>query len=52
MRSLLDHEAPGHDGDDVGVLDGGQAMGDDDAGPSLSGFVQGCLHRLSKKTRT
>lgn len=48
MRSLLDHEAPGHDGDDVRVLNGGQAVGDDDAGPALSGFVQGILHRLSR----
>ncbi len=46
MRSFLDHKAPGHDGDDVRVLNGRQAMGDDDAGPTLSGFVQGLLHGL------
>lgn len=48
MRSLLHQEAPGHDGDNVGVLNGRQAMGDNDAGPALSGFIQGLLHRLSQ----
>lgn len=51
MRSFLHQEAPGHDGDNVRVLNGGQAMGDNDAGPSLSGFVQGVLHRLSRGTK-
>lgn len=54
VRSLLNHEASGHDGDDVRVLDGGQAVGDDDAGPALSGFVQGFLDGLpqtQKQTR-
>lgn len=46
VRSLLYHDAPGHDGDDVGVLDRGQAVGDDDARATLPGFVQGVLHRL------
>lgn len=46
VRSLLDHDAPGHDGDDVRVLDGGESMGDDDAGAAFSGFVQGFLHGL------
>lgn len=45
--SLLYHDAPGHDGDDVGVLNSGQAVGDHDAGASLPGFVQGLLHCLS-----
>lgn len=48
VGSLLNQDAPRHDGDDVRVLDGGQAMGDDDAGPALSGFVQGFLDGLSK----
>lgn len=39
VRSLLDHVASRHDGDDVRVLDGGQAVGDDDAGATFSGFV-------------
>lgn len=52
MGSLLDHDAPGHDGDDVGVLDGGQAVGDHDAGATLPGFVQGLLHCLSSETHT
>lgn len=47
MRSLLDHVASRHDGDDVRVLDGGQAVGDDDAGAALSGFVQRVLDRLA-----
>lgn len=46
VRPLLDDEAPRHDGDDVRVLNGGQAMGDDDAGATLPGFVQRLLHRL------
>lgn len=50
VRSLFYHDAPGHDGDDVGVLDRGQAVGDDDARASLPGFVQGVLHRLTWKT--
>ena len=49
VRPLLDHVAPGHDGDDVRVLDGGEAMCDDDAGPTFSGFVQRLLHCLSQK---
>ncbi len=48
VRSFLDHKASGHDGDNVRVLNGGQAMGDNDACPSLSGFVQGFLHCLSQ----
>lgn len=48
--SLLYHDAPGHNGDDVGVLDSGQAMGDNDAGATLPGFVQGLLHCLPSKT--
>lgn len=52
MRPLLDHEAPRHDGDDVRVLNGGQAMGDDDAGATLSGFVQRFLHRLPRGEKT
>lgn len=47
VGSLLDYVAPRHDGDDVRVLNGGQAMGDDDARPALSGSVQGVLHGLS-----
>lgn len=46
MRSFLNHKAPGHDSDNVRVLNGGQAMGDNDAGPALSGFVQRFLHGL------
>lgn len=45
--SLLYHDAPGHDSDDVGVLNSGQAVGDHDAGASFPGFVQGLLHCLS-----
>lgn len=52
VGSLLYHDAPGHDGDDVGVLDSGQAMGDNNAGATLPGFVQGVLHCLSSKTHT
>lgn len=47
VRSFLNHEAPGHDSDNVRVLNGGQTVSDDDAGPSLSGFVQRMLHGLS-----
>lgn len=47
VRSLLNHVASRHDGDDVRVLDGGQAVGDDDAGAALSGFVQRVLDRLA-----
>lgn len=50
MCSFLDHNASGHDGNDIRVLDGREAMGNDDAGPSLSGFVQGFLHSLSRDT--
>lgn len=49
MRSLLDHVASRHDGDDVRVLDGGQAVGDDDAGATLSGFIQSVLDRLAEE---
>ena len=52
MCSLLDDEAPGHDSDNVGVLNGGQAVGDNDAGSALSGFVQSLLHRLSRIKHT
>lgn len=46
VRALLDHDAPRHHGDDVGVLYGGEAVSDDDARPALPGFVQRVLHRL------
>lgn len=49
MRSLLDHVAPRHDGDDVRVLDGGQAVGDDDAGATFTGLVQSVLDRLAEE---
>lgn len=52
VGSLFYHDAPGHDGDDVGVLDSGQAMGNNNAGATLPGFVQGLLHCLSSKTHT
>lgn len=52
MGPLLYHDAPGHDGDDVGVLNSGQAMGNDDASATLPGFVQGLLHGLSSQTHT
>lgn len=51
MCSLLNHVASGHDSDDVGVLNGGQAVGDYDAGPALSSFVQSLLHRLWRVRR-
>ena len=46
MWSLFDDEAPGHNGDDVRVLDGGETVGDDDAGSALPRFIQRLLHRL------
>lgn len=48
VRSFLNQKAPGHDSDNVRLLNGRQAMGDNDAGPALSGFVQGLLHSLSR----
>lgn len=52
VRSLLDHVASRHDGDDVRVLDGGEAVGDDDAGATFSGFVQRVLDRLAGERET
>lgn len=49
VRSLLDHVASRHDGDDVRVLDGGQAVGDDDTGATFSCFVQCVLDRLAEE---
>lgn len=46
MSAPFNDESLWHHSDDVGVLDGGQAVGDDDAGAPFSGFVQCCLHSL------
>lgn len=46
MSSLFNDESLWHHSDDIGVLDGGQAVGDDNAGAPFSGFVQSCLHSL------
>lgn len=49
MIAFFNQEAPGHDSDDVRVLDGGEAMGDDNAGTAFSSFVQGFLYDLRPK---
>jgi len=46
MRAPFNDESLRHHGDDVGVLDGGQAVGNDDAGTPFSGLIQRCLHSL------
>jgi hypothetical protein len=40
---LLDDSAVGHDDDVVGVLDGVEAVGDDDGRAALGGDVEGFL---------
>lgn len=46
MSAPFNDESLGHDSNDVSVLDGGQAVGNDDAGAPFSGFIQRCLHSL------
>ncbi len=46
MRALL-HDFPMvYHGDGVGVLNGRQSVGDDDAGATLLSLVQGLLYHL------
>lgn len=49
MGPLFNHYTLWHNCNDIRVLDGGQTMGNDNAGPTFSGFVQGNLHRLQRK---
>lgn len=46
MSAPFNDESLWHDSDDVGILDGGQAVGSHDAGAPFSGFIQRCLHGL------
>lgn len=46
VGALLDHPAILDDHDDVGCLHGGQAMSNDDAGPTLPGVIQSFLNNL------
>lgn len=46
MRAFLDDHPLGHDGDDVRWLDGGQPVGDDDAGATSSSLIESSLHCL------
>lgn len=48
MRPLFDHHSSLEDSDAVCVLDGGQAVGHDDARPALAGMVQRLLHHLER----
>lgn len=48
MRTLFDHHASLEDGDAVGVLDGGQAVGHNNTRPALAGLVQRVLHHLER----
>lgn len=47
VGALLDHPAVLDHHDDVGCLHGGQAMSNDDAGPTLPGVIQSFLDNLS-----
>lgn len=49
MATALDDAPLLHGVDDVSVLDGGEAVSDDDAGPALPGLVQGRLDDLGTK---
>lgn len=51
MGALLNHPAILDHHDDVGCLHGGQAMSDDDAGPTLPGVIQSFLDNLHADTR-
>mmetsp|Transcript_73984 Transcript_73984/g.173688 ORF Transcript_73984/g.173688 Transcript_73984/m.173688 type:complete len:360 (-) Transcript_73984:725-1804(-) len=46
MGALFDNLAPVHHGDDVGVADGAEAMGHDNAGAPDHQAVEGLLHEL------
>lgn len=52
VSALLDHPAVLDDHDDVGCLHGGQAMSDDDAGPTSPGIIQSFLDNLHTDTIT
>lgn len=45
---LFDHNSSLEDSDAVGVLDGGQTVGHNDACPALPGLVQRLLHHLQR----
>lgn len=47
VGALLDHPSILDHHDDVGCLHGGQAMSNDDAGPTLPGVIQSFLDNLS-----
>ena len=49
MGPLFDHYPLWHDSNDIWVPDGGQTMGNDNAGSTFSGFVQGDLHCLQRE---
>lgn len=49
MGPLFNHSPLWHDSNDIWILDGRQAMSDDNAGPTFSGLVQGDLHCLQRE---
>lgn len=51
MSAPFNDKSLRHHSDDVGVLDRGQAVGNDDAGAPFSGLVQCCLHSLRQQTK-
>ena len=46
MGATLDNAAVLHDAYQVGVLDGAQAMGDDQCGAAMHELVEGVLHEV------
>lgn len=49
VRPLFHHHSALKDYDAVGVLDGGQTMGHNDARPAFPGLVQRILHHLQRQ---
>lgn len=49
MLALLSDDAVSNDADLVGVLDGGESVGNHDAGATLTSPVQGFLHNLHNR---
>lgn len=47
MWTLFDDDAPGHNCDDVRVLDVGETVGDDDAGSALLRVIQRLLQSVT-----
>ena len=46
VRPFLDHFPSFYDCNTVSIVDGGEAVSNDDAGPALPGFVQSLLYYL------